>query len=123
MNDRYFRLALGLALLIGLYFELAALVLLLIVLLAFEGLTNLRLCRAFCPRDPLTEGAGAYAARIPFDAERALRLLVALFLFVGYVLYPQHAWGLTWLVGFALVGAGMSGICPMVLALRGIGFR
>jgi len=32
-------------------------------------------------------------------------------------------WLLPWFVGFALIGAGLSGICPMVLALRWLGLR
>jgi hypothetical protein len=32
-------------------------------------------------------------------------------------------WFLPWFVGFALLGAGLSGICPMVIGLRWLGFR
>ncbi|RMG29151.1 MAG: DUF2892 domain-containing protein [Gammaproteobacteria bacterium] len=58
-----------------------------------------------------------------FEAERALRFIVATL--IGLPLWPPAAplWWLPWFVGFALVGAGLSGICPMVLALRRLGFR
>lgn len=60
---------------------------------------------------------------IPFSAERMFRFILVTFLIVSVQLFPEILWWMPWFVGFALIGAGLSGICPMVMALRWLGFR
>ena len=130
MNERIFRIILGVVLLLLLYFDLRQAVYGYIVLLFFEGITNWRIpilvSRMRGDRNvgtaecALSPGAGA---RINFEAERALRLAVAVFLVVSYVVFPKELWFFPWFIGFALFGAGLSGICPMVMAFRWLGFR
>ena len=67
-------------------------------------------------------GPDQHECVIPFEAERALRLIIVLFLAVA-VLLAEWMWWISWMVGFALIGAGLSGICPMVMALRWVGMR
>lgn len=130
MSERVFRVLLGLLLVIGLTFELNWLLWGLIGLLVFEGITNWRVvhiasrlrygashviphCFANAPNLPPN--------RINFEAERTLPLIVA-----GLVFLSQDVgtlWFIQWFVGFALIGAGLSGICPMVITLRWLGFR
>ncbi|MDH3513806.1 MAG: DUF2892 domain-containing protein, partial [Gammaproteobacteria bacterium] len=69
---------------------------------------------------PLSPGV---KARVNFEAERALRLAVAGFLIVSYVFFNESLWFFPWFIGFALFGAGLSGICPMVMGFRWLGFR
>jgi hypothetical protein len=130
MNERIFRIVLGVVLLLLLYFDLRQAVYGYIVLLFFEGVTNWRVpilvSRMRGDRNvdvgecALSPGA---EARINFEAERALRLAVAAFLVVSYVLFPKELWFFPWFIGFALFGAGLSGICPMVMGFRWLGFR
>lgn len=127
MSERVFRVLLGAAILLALYFNLLPLLWAIVGLLVFEGLTNWRVpCL-------LSRLSGGGAGDLPLlqaltgacargEAERVLRLLVAAMLGVSLGVAPANAWAVPWFIGFALVGAGMSGICPMVLALRRLGF-
>jgi hypothetical protein len=125
MADRIFRFLLGLTLVGALFFDLHQLITGVIALLLFEAVTNLRLTwvLASMPRG----GAGpAGALALPgagLDAERALRLIVAGLLAAGHLVWPETLWFLPWFIAFALTGAGLSGLCPMVLLLRGLGLR
>jgi hypothetical protein len=130
VQERSFRLALGIALLAGLYFDLHAVLRGVLALLVFEGVTNWRMPCV------LARIAGQAADRcaplespfrplfaIPFEAERLLRLVVAGLLAVSLFAWPRALWFVPWFVGFALIGAGLSGICPLVLGLKKFGFR
>ena len=130
MNERIFRIILGVVLLLLLYFDLRQAVYGYIVLLFFEGVTNWRIpalvSRMLGDRNADTADCAispGAAARINFEAERALRLAVAGFLVVSYVVFPKELWFFPWFIGFALFGAGLSGICPMVMGFRWLGFR
>jgi hypothetical protein len=128
MTERAYRIILG-AVLIGLLFikwELA--IYAYIGLLIFEGITNLRIPllvsrlrfgSQHSPDSLLSPGC----SKIPFDAERALRLIVAGFLILSYVLFNQELWFFPWFVGAMLLNAGITNICPMVMCLRWTGFR
>ena len=133
MTDRHFRLLLGLALLLLLYLDRFNGVGVVIGLLIFEGLTNWRLPRLtgrmFCGTNGASGGvqllgnAASAPLRIPFEAERALRLVIALILLLSLFVFPEHAWWMAWFVAFALLGAGLSGVCPMLTSLRLLGFK
>lgn len=130
MSERVFHLLIGLVLLVALCFDLKPAVYGLIAWLAFEVATNQRLTAIvshlrFGGRDVLgkTGTDGACQCRFNFEAERALRLVLVLLLTLSYVLFFRQLWIVTWFVGFALVAAGLSGICPMIMTLRKLGFR
>ncbi len=132
MTERSFRIILGGLLLTALYFDLHLLVWGLIGILAFQGITNWRIpvlvsrlrygpgthLNRCCASSP--DGA---PARIHFESERALCLLVSLVLIPTYGPWNAQFWIVPWFIGFALFGAGLSGLCPMVLGLRKLGFR
>ncbi len=131
MTERTFRIFFGASLVLALYFDLRPLVLGLIGLLAFQGITNWRITH-FISR--LRHGNGDVAeapcaaaavitARINFEAERALHLIVAGMLIFTYAIYNQQLWFFPWFIGFALFGAGLSGICPMILTLKAFGLK
>lgn len=128
MTERTFRIFLGASLILALYFDLRLLVLGLIVLLALQGITNWRITH-FISR--LRQGntvveipnTAVITTRINFEAERALHLIVAGMLVCAYVIYYQQLWFFPWFIGFALLGAGLSGICPMIMTLKALGFR
>ena len=130
MSERVFHLFIGLILLVALCFNLKPGVYGLIAWLVFEVMTNLRLTAIVSrlryggrgvPGGAST--AEACPCRFNFEAERALRLVLVLLLTLSYVLFYEQLWIVTWFVGFALVAAGLSGICPMIMTLRKLGFR
>lgn len=128
MCDRTYRLILGALLLVSLYFEIAYLMYILIGLLFFEGATNLRLPLLLCkPQEksavennlaPIQHGS-----RFNFEAERAWRLIVSLMLLVTYVLFYNTLWFFPWFMGFAIFGAGASGVCPVLIGVKWAGCR
>ena len=126
MSEKNFRIVLGAWLVVGLLLNSVPLIYALVALLMFEGLTNLRIPGLLVhARSGVLEEAGDLNpnARVAFEAERALRLIVATLILVPMSGVADFLWLLPWFVGFALIGAGLSGICPMVLALRWLGLR
>ena len=146
MSERYFRIIVGLWLVTGLFLDSAMAVFVLLCLLLFEGITNLRVpiivSRLRYGKAAASPSTAVPTPRFSFEAERALRLIVVIF--VATPLLPDLAgiippvgnlladiqfgmldflWWLPWFVGFAFIGAGLSGMCPMVMALRYIGLR
>lgn len=132
MSERFFRLIVGTLLLAFLYFELPGAIPVLIGILLFEGITNYRIPLivsrlrlaghgAFGDSSELTPEA--HLARIPFDAERAWRLSVAVMLSITVFLFNEQLWFFPWFMGFAIFGAGLSGVCPVLISLKLIGFR
>ena len=129
MTERTFRIILGAILLAALYFDWRLVIYGYIVVLTFEGITNWRIPTLVSRlQGNFTAGSDCALspgekARINFEAERALRLAVAAFLVVSYILFNKELWFFPWFIGFALFGAGLSGICPMVMGFRWVGFR
>ena len=127
MSERNFRIIMGLWLVIGLYFNSIEIIYSLIGLLIFEGITNFRVPLIiskirFGANHPASE-QNSNTSRISFEAERTLRFIVALFISLPFIPGIEFLWWFPWFTGFALIGAGLSGICPMVLALRYAGLR
>ena len=130
MSEKNFRIVLGAWLVLGLLLNSVPVIYALLALLLFEGLTNLRIPRVLvkvrsgAASGTLEETADLNPnARVSFEAERALRLIVATLIIIPMSGVADFLWLLPWFVGFALIGAGLSGICPMVLALRWLGLR
>jgi hypothetical protein len=128
MSERVFRLILGGTLLLILLSERVDLMYVYIGIVAFEGLTNwripiliskLRYGRTY--RELTRNAADTY--KYNFDAERILRLVIVVFLVASYFLFPKELWFFPWFVGFALAMAGMTGICPMAIFIRKLGFK
>ncbi|GMR05865.1 MAG: hypothetical protein BMS9Abin25_0441 [Gammaproteobacteria bacterium] len=95
----------------------------------FKGITNLRipvLVSKICSTTgDLGEGALGlpFHQRINFDAERAWRLVPGSILILVYVIFFDTVWYLAWFMGFAILGAGLSGVCPLFISLKWPGFR
>lgn len=128
MSDRTYRLILGTLLLVSLYFEISYLMYFLIGLLFFEGATNLRLPLVLSRLQGKSTANGNLApiqhkGRFGLEAERAWRLIVGLMLFVTYVLFYDEMWFFPWFMGFAIFGAGTSGVCPVLIAVKWAGCR
>ncbi len=131
MTDRIYRAFVGVLLLVGLYLDQEPLLLGLVAVMFLEGLTNLRLPLlvgrlAGRGGDASADGGGAIMAmshRFDFEAERAWRLVVPVMLLLS--LYPlrEFLWFFPWFMGFAILGAGLSDVCPVLILLRYLGFR
>jgi hypothetical protein len=130
MTDRMYRGLLGAAILIALYFELSWLMFVLIGLLFAEGVTNQRvpklfnMLRHFLVKDDMEYANDGQVTNPKFnvDSERVWRLTVGLFLLVSFS-YIEALWWFPWFMGFAIFGAGLSGVCPVLFAIRRTGFR
>jgi hypothetical protein len=122
-----YRLGLGMLLLVSLYFEVRYLMYGLIGMLFFEGLTNWRLPRVVSRLRgvpvPDCPNRGVPLGRFSFEAERAWRLIVGLMLLVTYVLFYDTLWFFPWFMGFAIFGAGTSGVCPVLIGVKWAGCR
>ncbi|MCW8875034.1 MAG: hypothetical protein OQK27_04700, partial [Gammaproteobacteria bacterium] len=104
MSDRLYRLLLGLTLLISLYFDLHQVLLAVIGLQLLEGISNFRI-PLLINRARGTSGTDTYVnpdALIPFDAERAWRLTVAICLILSLLVFPEQLWWFAWFMGFAI---------------------
>ena len=129
MSERNFRIIIGLWLVIGLYLNAIGMIYFLAGLLMVEGITNFRVPHLVCKvryglKHPGLEKKSSSAKyKTSFEAERALRFLIAISVLFPLFYGSEFIWWLPWFVGFALIGAGLSGMCPMVLALRYVGLR
>ena len=127
MSERNFRLLIGVWLMLALVAALPLPIYVLMGMLLFEGITNWRVpalvSRLRSGSVPTVTAVAANECVISFEAERALRLILVTMLGLALFLAPELAWWLPWFIAFALIGAGLSGICPMVSALRWIGMR
>ncbi|HKJ09623.1 MAG TPA: hypothetical protein VKA76_11115 [Gammaproteobacteria bacterium] len=136
MSERIFRLIIGTTLLVCLYLEprpgAKALLFGLLAVMIFEGITNWRVpilvsrLRYGAGADVPDDGELAVHAAAPwirFDAERAWRLVVAAMLVFTLFAFPEQLWFFPWFMGFAILGAGLSGVCPVLISLKLIGFR
>lgn len=118
-SERIYRLSLGCTLLALLYLDLTPVLPVISGWLFIEGISHRRLLRAgeTAPLQVLRP------APIDFPAESGLRLILAALLLLSVYGWPQLLWFLPWFLGFALIGAGLSGICPMAVLLRWAGMR
>lgn len=128
MSDRTYRLILGTLLLVSLYFEIGYLMVFIIGMLFFEGTTNLRLPLLLRKWQRKTEADNAPApdqpkTRFDFEAERAWRLIVGLMLAITYLGFYDTLWFFPWFMGFAIFGAGASGVCPVLIGVKWAGCR
>ena len=134
MSDRTYRLILGALLLTALYTNTPGIILGLTAMLTAEGVTNARVPELVTRlRQHWGFGGTAYPAGAPtmggnglrfrFEAERAWRLVVAVLLLVGLVGLHGVLWFLPWFMGFAIFGAGLSGVCPILTSIEWLGFR
>ena len=126
MTDRTYRMLLGIAILVILYFDMTRAMTFLVGILLFEGITNWRI-PLLVNRLLHRPGAGVRemgpsAITWPLHAEQAWRLMVGFALLFTAVLFKAE-WFIPWFMGFAIFGAGVSGVCPMLISLGWAGCR
>jgi hypothetical protein len=130
MSNRLYRLLYGGALLLALYFDLTVIIYLLIGLAIIEAITNLRVPKVVSrlrygnDGNPMEGTLGIdFIVRTSFEAERGWRLTVAAMLALSVFVFPDALWFFPWFMGFAVFGAGVSGVCPMFLFLKWLGLK
>ena len=127
-----YRAILGFLLLLALTLDLEVLLYCIIVVLFIEGITNVRVPKLVCRfRSCLNNKANTIeythdpfnaSYRFNVESERVWRLLVGLLLAVTFYFY-QQLWFFPWFMGFAIFGAGISGVCPLLFGIRWAGFK
>ena len=130
MSNRLYRLIFGTTLLLALYFDVNQAIYALAGLAVFEAITNLRIpllvsrLRYHNDGDPDEGSLGIqFPVRTLFEAERGWRLSVATMLVLSMFAFPDALWFFPWFMGFAILGAGVSGVCPMYLVMKWIGLK
>lgn len=129
MSHNYYRFFVGILLLILLYYKLDAWLWGLVAVLLVEGVTPLRIPKLIAPvynslrTSPTPPPAQPACAPLGLTAERMMSLLLGLSLMVSYFMFNHTLWFVPWFIVFALVGSGASGFCPMLIALRRMGFK
>lgn len=134
MSERWFRLILGalifIALTLSALFETHVPVYLVLGLITFEAITNLRV-PIIITRLRYGENYKEYLdtpspnSRLlgKIEAERFLRIAVLGFVCLPYFLTIEYIDFIPWFVATALTLAGVTNICPMVMFLRLVGMR
>jgi len=129
MTERAYRLVVGISMLGFLFFQLEYAMWALLILMAIEGLTNWRIpilvSKIIYPNDNIkVSEAENQNSSFNYEAERMLRWIVFTLVLLGTITYTgEMLWFFPWFVGLMLLLAGVTGICPMVMALRKIGMK
>lgn len=100
-------------------------------LVSFEGVTNLRIPGIisrirYGKKQPGIDEPVQPSHRSIFntiEAERALRVIISLFVVGSFYIIPDLIWFLPWFVAGMLILAGITNICPMIMFLRWAGLR
>lgn len=131
MSERVFLFLVGVYILVALYLGMDLMIYMLSLWLLFEAITDIRLTTLSQKFMKQTVPAGLIIfnthQRFNFDAIRAWRITVAALLGGSLLLLKEYnvdfVWFFPWFMGFAIMGAGASSVCPVLLFIRWIGFR
>lgn len=129
MTERAYRLVVGISMLGFLFFQLDYAMWALLALMAIEGLTNWRIpilvSKALYPNGSIKLSESENQTNsFNYEAERMLRWIVFTLVLLGTITYTEKTlWFFPWFVGLMLLLAGITGICPMVMALRKFGLK
>jgi hypothetical protein len=131
MTERLYLFLVGVYILLALYLENNYLIYGLAAFLGFEGVSGIRLTNWIQKARQVSLSYGLVdfnsKARFAIDGLSAWRVFVAIMLVSAYVLLHEYdidvLWFFPWFMGFAIMGAGASGICPVLLGLRWAGFK
>lgn len=128
MTERVYRLVIGISMIMFLFMQWHYALYLLMALLLIEALTNWRIpiliSRLRYPQGEIkvTEGENQNCT-IHYEAERILRWLVFALIALSSLFYSDQLWFFPWFIGLMLLLSGVTGICPMVMFFRRVGFR
>ena len=131
MSERVFLFFVGVYILVALYLGMDVMIYLLSLWLLFEAITDIRLTTLTQKSMKKSVPAGLIVfntnQRFDFDALRTWRITVAVLLGGSLILLKEQnvefVWFFPWFMGFAILGAGASSVCPVLLFLRWLGFK
>lgn len=128
MSERTNRFALGFCLIGFLFLEWNYGVYAIIFALVFEAITNLRIAKLlpgvqFATNGINSETDSSRIFKYNYEAERITRFTVATTICLGYIVYNELLWFLPYFVGLNLLLAGVTGLCPLVMFYKRIGFK
>ena len=131
MSERMYLFVVGALILTALYFEKNIIIYALSIWLLFEGTSGILLTTLSRKLIPVTEPVGLTTfrtyQRFDFEALRATRIIIAFFLGGAFFLLNEYdievLWFFPWFMGFAIFGAGASGVCPILLITKWLGFK
>jgi len=126
MSDNLYRTILGAILLVSLYADIEIIIYVLIGIVLLEGITNWRVPVIVNKIRNIDNSANDLLidSRFNIEAERMFRFTVGGFMLATYPLGPDSVvWFFPWFMGFAILGAGVSGICPALALFKWLGFR
>ena len=131
MSDRTYLFVAGAYILTALYLGNDLMIYALVIFMLFEGVTGFTLTGITqkIRKVKLDPGLLKYESmpKFNFDAFRALRIFFAMAMTAAYLGVHEYdvemIWFLPWFFGFALLGAGVSSVCPVLLGMKWLGFR
>ncbi len=128
MSERTSRFFFGFFLIIFLFLEWSPGVYAIVFILLIEGLTNIRLLRLLHyikrnQQNSPSEQDENTEYKFNYEAEQLFRFTVAFFILIGVMFFDGSLWILPWFVSLNLLLAGITGICPLVMFFRRLGFR
>lgn len=125
MTERIYRIILGVSLLTILYFDVHYALYFYVALIMLEGITNFRMpiVITFFRTGEKPQYVSSSTARFNFDAERMLRIVIAILVFISFTIYPDALWFFPWFIAIMLLSAGITNNCPMFLLIKWAGFK
>ena len=131
MSNRTYLFFIGMYILAALYLELDIMIYAVVTLLFIEGILDWNLSWLLYKLRGVEPESGLLlltkSPKYNFEAMRALRLVLASVVLASYVAVHEYQiemlWFFPWFLGFAVLGAGVSGVCPVYLAMRWLGFK
>jgi len=131
MSERLYLFLVGACILLALYLADNYLIFGLSLFLLLEGISGVRLTTMIQKARQISlepdMNSSHTKARFGIDGLSAWRVFVAIVLVSSYALIHEYGyevlWFIPWFMGFAILGAGATGICPVLLGLHRVGFK
>jgi len=131
LSERLYLLLVGTCILLALYLGNNYLIFGLSFILLVEGITGIRLTTSIQKARHVSFDhdmvVSHTTASLGIDGLSVWRVFVAIGLVSSYALIHDYGyevlWFIPWFMGFAIMGAGTSGICPVLLGLHRVGFK
>lgn len=131
MSERLFLFLTGAFILVALYFDVDMMIYGLCLWLMFEGVSGVTLtglsAKLIMVKEPVGLTVFRTQQRFNFEALRATRITIAVVLGGSFLLLNEYEfdflWFFPWFMGFAILGAGVSGVCPVLLITKWLGFK
>ena len=131
LSERLYLFLVGASILLALYLENVYLICALSAVLLLEGVSGMRMTTMIRKARHISLDHDLIVAdtkvRFEIDGLSAWRVFVAIVLVSSHALMHEDGyevfWFIPWFMGFAIMGAGATGLCPVLLGLHRVGFK